>query len=510
MNNTHDQFSKDKDFSSIEENEVMKSNKKRKVKDIFAPHELKSGDFVKITEEPVEIQEEPEINIEMEEQSIRIVHTETVPQAREDVHKSLENFFRETEEELPELRTRTISKPPLRAKKGDFKLFWFISIPIALLAFYYFGFVVLARAEIGIETYKKEIPFSKEIVVDDNVSSIDVAKAVIPGNLFVFNSTERQEFESTGQGKDEIKAKGIITIYNNYSTDPQILVATTRFETPDHKIFRLDSRVVIPGATTENGKLVPSTIDVKVTADKAGPDYNIEACKMPDCKYTIPGFEGMPEFDGFYGVSNNSMTGGSLGSVPMVSSEDIKKAEEEILTKIMETINVDIENKITNEYDNLVILPGAKSGVKVSKIESDAKIGDYKDKFTVNAEVEIKVIAYDKNHLLNYIQSVLKESKEKDYDFCKDLEIEYSDLEADFDKGFLQLTVKTSQTLCQKLDVEAIKKDILGKNEKELDAVFKANPGIEEVKIKFWPFWIKRTPKSLQKVKILIDGNVIE
>ena len=56
----------------------------------------------------------------------------------------------------------------------------------------------------------------------------------------------------------------------------------------------------------------------------------------------------------------------------------------------------------------------------------------------------------------------------------------------------------------------AIKKDVLGKNEKELDTVFKANPGIEEVKIKFWPFWIKRTPKSLQKVKILIDGNVIE
>jgi len=486
------------------------SKKRKKVKDIFAPNELKSGDYFETVASPeIFEEEEPRISLEMEEQSIRITHTETTPQTQEEIKEARERLEKKRGEQQ-ELAEATIIKSPLRTKKRNFKSFWFFAIPVVLLAFYYLGFVVFARAEIEISTHKKEIPFSKNIIVDSNVSSIDAAKAIIPGNLFVFNSTEKQEFESTGQGKDETKAKGVITIYNNYSTSPQILVATTRFETPDHKIFRLDSRVVIPGATTENGKLVPSTIDVKVTADKAGPDYNISPCELPDCKFTIPGFAGMPEFEGFYGISKNPMAGGNLGSVPMVSSEDIKNAEDAILTKIINSINQDIENKIINEYDNLVILPGAKSGVKISKIDSDAKIGDYKDKFTVSAEVEIKVIAFDKNHLLNYIQSVLSEFKEENYDFCKDLQIEYSDLEADFDEGSLKLTMKTNQTLCQRIDIETIKNDILGKNQKELDEIFKANPGIEEVKIKFWPFWVKKTPRSQQKVGLFIDGNPVE
>ncbi|MFA5360646.1 MAG: hypothetical protein WC320_01575 [Candidatus Paceibacterota bacterium] len=481
------------------DNQNNQQKNRRKVKDIFAPHELKPSVFIE-TPETFQIPEEDEekISLEMEEKLVTISRIETTSEGQEE--KEEEEVKEEKEREPAET---IIIKPPTRTRKKikNLKPFLLFGIPIALVVLYYIGFVGLARADIEIITQKMQIPFSKSIVVDSNVSSIDTTKAVIPGNLFVFNSTETQEFKSTGQGKNETKAKGVITIYNNYSTSPQILVATTRFETPDHKIFRLDSRVVIPGATTENGKLVPSTIDVKVTADKPGPDYNIGPCQLPDCKFTIPGFQGMPEFNGFYGVSKQPMAGGSSGSVPMVSAEDIKNAEGAILEKIMNSINQDVENKVPEE---LIILPGAKSGVKISKIESDAEIGDYTDKFTVSAEVEIKIIAFNKSHILNFIQSVLSEEKDENYDFCSDPQIEYSDLETDFEKGSLKITIKTNQTLCHQIDLEMIENAIIGKTEEELDEIFRNTPGIEEVKIKFWPFWIKKVPNSQEKINLLV------
>ena len=473
--------------------------KRKKVKDIFPPHELKPSLFSEAPEEieePETQEEESQISLEMQEESITITQMETSPETQEEIRKLRE------EKQLEE--ARIIDSPIQEKKKKGQRIFFYFMIPVVMALLYYLGFIGLARAEIMITSRKMEIPFTKEVLIDSNVSSIDTAKAIIPGNLFSFNSTETEEFTSTGQGKDEQKAKGIITIYNNYSTAPQILVATTRFETPDNKIFRLDSRTVIPGATTENGKLVPSTIDVRVTADQSGPDYNIEACNLPECKFTIPGFEGMPEFDGFYGVSKNSMTGGSLGSVPVVSSGDIKNAEDVILDKIIKSIDQDLENKIP---PGLTILSGAKSGVKISKLSSDAEIGDYVDKFTVEAEVTVKVIAFDENNIIRYIQGVLEEDRDENYNFCKDLEIEYSDLETDFDKGSLKVTVKANQFLCHQLDLEEIKGSVIGKNQGELDEIFGNNPGIEEVKIKFWPFWIKKVPNSLQKTNILIDAN---
>ena len=455
--------------------------KRKKVKDIFPPHQLSRDE--KAGEE--------------KEESIKIKHLKEIPERK----------IEETEsEESITVITSPLKEKTLRKEKTGKRSKILVGVGLLFLSviFYYLGFIILARAEVNITTKKIEIPFSGIVLIDKNVSSIDFSKAIIPGNLFIFKANESQEFSSTGHGKDERKAKGIITIYNNYSTSPQILVATTRFETPDNKIFRLDSRIVIPGATTKNGELIPSTIDVKVTADKPGPDYNIEACNLPDCKFTIPGFAGTSKFKDFYGVSTAPMAGGSLGSALLVTSEDLKNAEEVIMKKIMNSIDQDLQNKIPPE---LKVFQEAKSGINITKLSSDADLGDYREKFTVTAEAEIKVIAFNENHLIGYIQQALEKDKDENYDYCQNPELEYLELKTDFDKGTLKISFKTNQVTCHKLSLDEIKRIIVNKDRKALDQIFQSNPGIEEVKIKLWPWWIKKVPNSLQKIKIFIDPH---
>lgn len=466
--------------------------RKRKVKDIFSPHELNN-----YSSDKKEVEEK-----EVEEKEIPIRLTDKLQQERK-----IEDAKTESEESITVITSDFKEKWSKKEKTINKKIIILIGVFFSLVAFYYLGFVFLAKAEINITTKKIEMPFSGVVLVDTNVSSIDFNKAIIPGNSFVFKANETQEFSSTGQGKDERKAKGIITIYNNYSTSPQILVAITRFETPDHKIFRLDSRIVIPGATTKNGELVPSTIDVKVTADKSGPDYNIEACNLPDCKFTIPGFkdDGTSKFDGFYGISTKPMAGGALASVPLVTSEDLKGAEEIIFEKVMDSINQDLENKIPKKPKVLKVLPGAKSSINLTNLSSDASVGDYRKNFSVSVEGEIKVIAFDEDNIIEYIQEVLEKDKDENYDYCQKPELEYLELKTDFSQGTMKMSVKINQIVCHKLSSEEIRQLVVGKDKEELNQIFEANPGIKDVEVNLWPMWIRKVPNSLGKINILVD-----
>lgn len=150
--------------------------------------------------------------------------------------------------------------------------------------------------------------------------------------LFFLNPMNRN-LKSTARAKTKLEPRGLLPSLIIILPSPQILVATTRFETSDGKIVCLDSRVVVPGATTKDGQLQPSSIDVNVTADQPGPDYNIPACTDP-CKFTIPGFKGTDKFEGFYGISKNPMTGGNLGSVPMVTADDLKMLKMQFVLKL--------------------------------------------------------------------------------------------------------------------------------------------------------------------------------
>jgi len=467
----------------------MKTSKKKKVLDIYPPHTLE-----KKAEEP-----KPEnVLYQEKEENITIHIARLVEEEPEKISLEEEKTIEE-----PEVYEAPFQAGETRRKIKIKKLFSIILPLIFLGLFYYLGFVVLTKAEVLITAKKLTLSLDNEqILIDKNIAGANYSQKVIPGNLFIFPENNETEFKSTGQGKDEQKAKGVITIINNFSSAPQILVATTRFEAPDGKIFHLDSRIVIPGATMKDGKLESSSIDVNVTADQPGPEYNIPSCN-DNCKFTIPAWKNRPElFNGFYGISNKPMAGGNLGSVPMVTAEDLKNAENSILEVIGNKINEDLKTKIPN---NLKILDGAKSGIKIVKLSSDVSVGDFRQSFTVTAAGEIRVIAFSEQDLIDFIKSLFNAQKPEKYDYCGDPIIEYKDIKPDFEKGTLKVTMSVKQTFCYHLESDEIKKDVVGKNQKELEVILKSMDGIETGKVRLFPVWLKKVPLNLNKIKITID-----
>lgn len=473
---------------------MVEKQKKEKIKivDIKPPRtKIKQEEVsvIKATKKVSKGEGELKINVLKETPRKEVEEKEVLPQKE----TLKEEFFYEE----PKFEYKK-ALPKVHFKKS--LIFSILGIVLAGIIFYYLSFIVFAKAEISIITQKTELPFSAKIIFDSNVSSINYEKGIIPANLFVFKESAKEDFVSTGKGKDEKKAAGVVTLINNYSTSPQVLVATTRLETPDGKIFRLDSRTVIPGATTQDGKLIPSSVEAKVTADQPGAEYNIPPCDLPDCKFTIVGFKGTPKYEGFYAISKKEMTGGSAGTIPMITAEDKNKAEEVMLKKISEAINKAIENKLPS---NLSYIPEGKSGLKLTNLKADAEVGDFRKNFTVTAEGEVKILAFKKENIVDYIQKLLE--KEEKFEFYKDPEFSLQFVKVDFNQGTLEANLEAKQVIRYVLNEEEIRKEIMGKNQKEIIEAFKNREGISEIALKLKPYWLLRVPKNASKIKISID-----
>lgn len=116
--------------------------------------------------------------------------------------------------------------------------------------------------------------------------------------------------------KVEEHARGTIVVYNAYSIKPHRFVAHTRFESPDGKIYRIESPLLIPGAKKEGGKLVPGSVEAEVVAEGSGEEYNKEPVD-----FTVPGLKGSALFEKIYARSNGALSGGRKGEDRVVDSK---------------------------------------------------------------------------------------------------------------------------------------------------------------------------------------------
>src|SRR3989344_4829723 len=206
------------------------------------------------------------------------------------------------EKEEAEPPRQSLDKDPVKRSgkifSKRFMLSSVISAVVLLLSFWslstYFSSFTLAITAKTESVDTGDIP----ILVDTKSSRPNFFSGVIPGEILELVKTEEAEFKSTGKKNIEERARGAIKIYNAYSSSPQKLVATTRFTDDSGKIFKLTKTVTVPGALIENGQIKPSFIEAEAEASGIGEDFNIGSGR-----FKIPGFEGTPKYETFYGES---------------------------------------------------------------------------------------------------------------------------------------------------------------------------------------------------------------
>jgi len=379
-----------------------------------------------------------------------------------------------------------------RSWRGLFILFLLILILVGAI---YIALRVLPRLEIKIFLKKYPLTFNQTVEVSKNFATS--TNNGLAGEMFSASSSLVMNFPASGKENVQRKAQGKITIYNSYSSDSQKLAAGTRFSTPDNKIFRLDKAVTVPGAKIQEGKIIASSIEVGVSADQPGAEYNIG----PVAKFTIPGLKDTSKYEGFYGQSIQPMTGGSIDEVAVPTDQDIAAGQTKLHQALEANLKIVIFSRLPKDFK---VLDGA-SEFKVIKKEIKKEV-DQNNNFSIFAEAQMKLLTFREKDLKDVLFNQLKSQLSKgDYEMAT-FQIEYGTSRSDFEKGKMSFPIQGQITFQNKIEAGIIQQQARGQNEQQLKTNLIYNLlGLEKAQLSFWPLYVKTAPQDINKIKVIIQ-----
>jgi len=402
-----------------------------------------------------------------------------------------------------EMRKNKPSRRVKREKSGGVWLFPFSKIIFALgvlVVILVVIFVVLtlkSKLALTLTFVQEAISIEDEIEVDVDQTEISVENKTIPGKFFEIEKEKWEIFASTGSVEENVKAEGIIKVYNAHNPPrPVALVAKTRFlSSGGGKIFRAKEKIYLPPATIEGGKVVPSVTEIQVEADGTGQDYNIEPSK-----FSVPGLAGTALYYTVSAESEDRIHGGAENMATKVTFDDLKNAKIELAGILKNSATAALKKKVPSGF----VLDESAT------IEEDIETTCFKDAETITPDfncygkIKLKGIAFETEHLKDIALSLLSAIKPS----LKEIRNESLEVSSEMKGEVVRAGKMVLSIFAEAKSFEQLNKDLLfyqvyGKKAENIRSVILDNfSQIEKVELNFWPFWIKRAPKDIERIRI--------
>jgi hypothetical protein len=303
-------------------------------------------------------------------------------------------------------------------------------------------------------------------------------EGVLLFSVVKISDTKGVQVPATGETHVSKKASGTIIVYNNASSASQALVKTTRFQTPEGKIYRIPNDISVPGKTSAG----PGSLEVTVVADQPGADYNIG---LSD--FTLPGLKGDPKFTTVYARSKTPMTGGIVGSEKGVDPS----AEAAAKTKNEADLRAQLAEEAQAQVPADFILYPSLSTTAFSDLPQSSSTDNT---VTVNEKGDYLGVIFKKGDLADYIKNKklsIPANQSITISNLSGLDLQFTGTMSD---DLLKATVINFQangdaTAVWTTDETSLKKDLSGVSKSDLASVLKNYPSILSADAVIRPFW---------------------
>lgn len=376
------------------------------------------------------------------------------------------------------------------------KLFWGLGMIVFILVILFL--FSLSRAEVTYWPETEEVKVTTTLTIDVSLDNINITNRQIPGFIFEKEKTVTDNFIATGKATKEGKARGTITVYNEFSTNSQILIATTRFISTEGKLFRTPTRVVIPGGHYEGSKFIAGEKKIEVVADETGPEYNIEAST-----FSIPGFAGTARYTKFYAKSFQPMVGGFLSGSSLITEEDIENAKEIVTNKaekeVEQLLLIGLE---TEEMQKYISIDKAIS-IELEESLPLAVAGQEAENFNYRAKAVSQALIFRKSDLDDFVdQFLLTKIKEGNKIYEESLEVNYIQESINLTTGKIILSLSITAKAYKEVDEDNIRRLVSGKSLTGSKIIVENQRGVVKTEVDFWPFWVKKAPQAEDKIEV--------
>ena len=400
--------------------------------------------------------------------------------------KIIKDVFLRKKEERPLVEELEMEK----TKKSRF-LFKLVISFLILILLGALGAVILNR----ISTVAVNVsPYKETLAIDSRIRAR--ANATADGLLFEIaqlNAEESGLVTATGISSGGQYASGKIIVYNNYGSAPQRLIANTRFQTSDGKVYRIKGAISVPGM---------GMTEATVYADQAGEEYNI---KPTD--FTLPGLKGGPRFEKVFAKSKSAMSGGSSVNARVVKKEDIDSVRTAVNEKLKNRLTETLSKQKPEGY---VLFAGA---VKIEYMENpdNPKVGDSSSRsmaFKTNGSATGYLFKKDAlaKALADDSSGDLKKAPKNDPIMVDNIEsLDFNLISTDAKNKEITVRLKGNANFVWVVDAAKLLEEIINYKGKDYTSVFQNYPSIEKAAIVQSPKWWPRFPKDKSKIKINIE-----
>lgn len=419
----------------------------------------------------------------------------------------IQQFFGQKQSQRTPSTPKQSSRPaPVEVPIGKHGKFWLsflaISSILSLLGVGLFLFFPKAEVYITPQSRTETVSFPFSGVMEGK----DAENGAIRIRLIEEDEEEVVSVDASGvSSQGASKAKGTVVLSNSYGKDPQPLVATTRIESADGKIFRLVKGTTIPGTTKINGSELPGAIEAEVIADQPGEAYNLPA----ETIFTIPGFKGNSKYAQFSAKSKNAFSGGGSGTdstesgSTSVTATDIEKGKKDAEERFRTSFEAMIRSKLGADER---FVPGSEV-IAMQGSATYPDIGIVAQSFEYRATFKGRAYVFSEGPVKKSIETLLLEKigKESVTLMPEDISITYDEAIPDFDSGTLAIKTTVSATLFSKVDTEKMRESLTGKNSDDIKALLEQFPEIRKIEIDLKPnFLALSIPKNKDHINVIL------
>lgn len=374
-------------------------------------------------------------------------------------------------------------------------------LSLIVFAVWAIWFAPSATIVIKAKTEKAEVMSKLRLVKGSTNGMTDAVQAMDTQE----KKTYSVDFDGSGSKNVGEKARGMVTITNE-KTSSITLTTDAVLKSSSGNSYRLTKSITVPAGTVSCTTIFscsPSTgkvTGVTIEAVNPGASYNGASGTM-----TISGLSNI-------GVKITSETsGGTDKKVKIVTSSDINSAKESLKKKMSDDSD-QIKSRLLSSFDSskYIVINESFSESTGDMSSQPALDGELSDgvKAKMTTEVTRTVWAVSKDNLGEYLGKKLlpnDNNSRKVYDNGVS-SVVFSDFAGGDNKT---VSVSATGQVGPSIDEKLIKEQSKNKHYGEIQSSLESIQGVQDVDVKFWPFWVSKAPNSVDKIKIeySVDGK---
>ena len=333
------------------------------------------------------------------------------------------------------------------------------------------------------------------MTVSDTVSLNETATTSAKSN--VIKSVKKElakevsvEFSATGKKNVGEKATGVV-VFSNSSSSSVTISAGTILKNSGLS-YTLNSSVTVPGATLGwscPGYKCPGSASGSITASEGGAQYNAATGSMSI------------SVDDISASLRSATSGGTDKTATVVTASDIESAKSKLSEKKIDGLK---EQLLSSFGDSATVITESYVENRSDPSSSVAVDGEATGAVTLKSTITASALAIDKNELKNFVEAKLKEEisgkkSQRIYDNGVS-KVVFSQFSRAHNTQAVRLT--TNGKVGPDIKEANVKDQAKGKSYGEVQSAIESIEGVEDVDVKFSPFWVKSVPKDINKINV--------